>query len=78
MATGQTGGGEHPSRMKNQIWSPPQKRDITWDGVVERVELTMPAPTGPMIDLSATSMVPIHTRQGCYNHRGRLSPDALT
>ncbi len=51
---------------------PPTKGDITWDGVVERVDLTMPAPTGPMIDLSAL-MVPIHTRQGCYNHRGRLS-----
>ena len=23
---------------------PPTKQDITWDGVVERVELTMPAP----------------------------------
>ena len=51
---------------------PPTKQDITWDGMVERVELTMPAPTGPMIDLT-TLMVPIHTRQGCYNNRGRLA-----
>ncbi|HJM55158.1 MAG TPA: hypothetical protein QGI72_02815 [Poseidonia sp.] len=51
---------------------PPSKADITWDGTVERVELPMPKPTGPMLDLSAL-MVPVHTRQGCYNHRGRLA-----
>ena len=65
--------GEGRVRLDDQPeLSPPSKADISWDGTVERVDLPMPEPTGPMLDLS-TLMVPVHTRQGCYNHRGRLA-----
>ena len=65
--------GEGCVRLDNQSEiAPPSKADISWDGTVERVELPMPEPTGPMLDLS-TLMVPVHTRQGCYNNRGRLA-----
>jgi len=51
---------------------PPSSDDIAWDGTVERVERPTPVPSGPMVDLSAV-MALVHTRQGCYNHRGRLA-----
>lgn len=51
---------------------PPQVDDVAWDGTVERVERPTPSPSGPSIDLSAV-MALVHTRQGCYNNRGRLA-----
>lgn len=51
---------------------PPSKEDVTWDGSVERVERASPPGTGPFVDLSMIR-VPIHTRHGCYNNRGRLA-----
>lgn len=50
----------------------PSMDDISWDGQVERVERDAPSPTGPTLDLS-TIMIPVHTRQGCYDHRGRIA-----
>jgi hypothetical protein len=50
----------------------PSPEDIVWDGEKELVERTPPPTNGPQIDLSST-MVPIHTRYGCYDNRGRLA-----
>ena len=50
----------------------PSPEDILWDGEKELVERTPPPTNGPQIDLSST-MVPIHTRYGCYDNRGRLA-----
>lgn len=49
----------------------PNLDDITWDGIDEKVTVEIPAPNGPELDLS-TIMVPINTRTGCYNSRGRV------
>ena len=49
----------------------PKFEEISWDGIEERVEVAVPAPNGPALDLS-TIMVPINTRSGCYNSRGRV------
>ena len=51
---------------------PPNLDDISWDGITEKVEVEMPPPNGPSLDLS-TIMVPINTRSGCYNSRGRVN-----
>ncbi len=51
---------------------PPGFEQISWDGVAEKVEVEMPPPNGPEMDLS-TIMVPINTRSGCYNSRGRVN-----
>jgi len=53
----------------------PSKDMVTFDGVLEDVEQEMPPATGPAIDLSKV-MVPVHTANGCYNHRGRLARTA--
>ena len=51
---------------------PPTASDVEWDGSTERVSIPPPEPTGPPISLEELLVV-VHTRQGCYNHRGRLS-----
>ena len=51
---------------------PPTMADVHWDGQHERVERSPPRPSGASIDL-ASVMVLVHTRQGCYNNRGRLA-----
>ena len=53
-------------------WTTPSPSDVEWDGTTERVSLPMPEPTGPPVSLDELLVV-VHTRQGCYNHRGRLS-----
>jgi hypothetical protein len=50
---------------------PPNLEDISWNGIDEKVTVDMPAPNGPELDLS-TIMIPINTRTGCYNSRGRV------
>lgn len=50
----------------------PTFEQISWDGNEERVEIEIPPPNGPALDLS-TIMVPINTRSGCYNSRGRVN-----
>ena len=51
---------------------PPSSSDVEWDGTTERVSVPTPPPTGPLISLDALLAV-VHTRLGCYNHRGRLA-----
>ena len=51
---------------------PPQAHDVEWDGTKEHVAATMPSPTGPAISQSDLIAM-VHTRQGCYNNRGRLA-----
>ena len=50
----------------------PEFEQISWDGKEEKVEVSMPPANGPALDLS-TVMVPINTRSGCYNSRGRVN-----
>jgi|TARA_Y100000991_G_scaffold47041_1_gene33451 hypothetical protein len=58
---------EHDSKLE-----PPSSSDVEWDGTNERVSIDAPPPTGPSISLDELLVV-VHTRQGCYNHRGRLA-----
>ena len=51
---------------------PPSFEQLSWDGVEEKVIPEMPKANGPALDL-ATIMVPINTRIGCYNSRGRVN-----
>ena len=51
---------------------PPSETDIEWDGTKETVTAEMPEATGPKLSLDELLIV-VHTRQGCYNHRGRLA-----
>lgn len=46
--------------------------DLQWDGESEHVEIERPAFDGPELPLGEI-FTPLHTRQGCYNHRGRLA-----
>lgn len=50
----------------------PAHEDIVWDGESELVEREAPPFTAPEIDRSSV-MVPVHTRYGCYDNRGRLA-----
>lgn len=59
-------------RLENDMaLATPKLEDLSWDGVDEKVELEVPEANGPSLDLS-TIMVPINTRSGCYNSRGRV------
>lgn len=58
---------EHDAQLQ-----PPDASAVEWDGTTERVSQPAPAPTGPCISLDELLVV-VHTRQGCYNHRGRLA-----
>ena len=50
----------------------PSVDDLVWDGESERVEIDRPPFDGPALPIGEI-FTPIHTRQGCYNHRGRLA-----
>ena len=50
----------------------PSLEDINWDGKSESVAIKMPINPDPQLDLSKI-LVPIHTRSGAYNNRGRLA-----
>ena len=50
----------------------PSLEQISWDGVEEKVDVEIPRSNGPALDLSSI-MVPINTRSGCYNSRGRVN-----
>ena len=52
--------------------APPTDEDLAWDGETERVEIQRPPFDGPELPLNEM-FTPLHTRQGCYNHRGRLA-----
>ena len=65
--------GEGTIRFEHDpMLQPPTTSDVEWDGTTERVSMPTPEPTGPPISLEELLVV-VHTRQGCYNHRGRLS-----
>lgn len=49
----------------------PSAEQMSWDGIEERVEVEMPAANGPALDLS-TIIIPIHTKYGCYDSRGKI------
>jgi hypothetical protein len=49
----------------------PSAGQMSWDGIEERVEVEMPAANGPALDLS-TIIIPIHTKYGCYDSRGKI------
>jgi len=60
-------------RLENNMeLLPPSLEQISWDGIEEIVEIDIPKPNGPALDLT-TIMVPINTRSGCYNSRGRVN-----
>ena len=59
-------------RLENDMkLESPRLEDISWDGVEEKVTVKIPEPNGPELDLSSI-MIPINTRSGCYNSRGRV------
>lgn len=59
-------------RLENDMMiMAPRIEDVSWDGDEESINCNMPSANGPAIDLSSL-IVPINTRQGCYNHRGRI------
>lgn len=64
--------GEGGLRMEHAEVAPPLKDDVEWDGENERVTVAPPPPTGPSVSLDILLVV-VHTRHGCYNHRGRLA-----
>ena len=59
-------------RFEHEPLEPPSQADVEWDGTIERVSRTPPAVTGPLLSLDDLLVV-VHTRRGCYNHRGRLA-----
>jgi hypothetical protein len=59
-------------RFEHEILDAPAQGDVEWDGTTERVSKAAPPPTGPRLLLDDLLVV-VHTRQGCYNHRGRLA-----
>jgi hypothetical protein len=59
-------------RLERAELQPPESNDVEWDGQTERVTRASPVPTGPRLDLDGVLVV-VHTRLGCYNHRGRLA-----
>jgi hypothetical protein len=50
----------------------PTQDMLVWDGDFERVEQSAPNPQGPALNLSEVT-VPLFTRQGIYDHRGRIA-----
>ena len=50
----------------------PTQDMLVWDGDSERVEDAAPKPLGPALNLSEVT-VPLFTRQGIYDHRGRIA-----
>ena len=59
-------------RLENDMdLMPPSIDDVSWDGVQENIAIGIPDSNGPKLDLTSI-MIPINTRQGCYNSRGRI------
>ena len=58
--------------LHDSTLAPPTIDDLVWDGDSERVEIERPTFDGPALPLEEV-FTPLHTRQGCYNHRGRLA-----
>jgi hypothetical protein len=59
-------------RFEHETVMPPDQNEVEWDGTHERVSRPMPGPTGPNLLLDDLLVV-VHTRHGCYNHRGRIA-----
>ena len=55
----------------NSTLSPPPFESLEWDGKTEICIADEPAPNGPAIDITQV-MVPIYTKNGCYDSRGKL------
>jgi len=64
--------GEGGVRFEHAPLEPPSVDEVEWDGTTERVSSPSPPPSGPSISLDDLLVV-VHTRQGCYNHRGRIA-----
>ena len=64
--------GEGGVRFEHAPLDPPSVDEVEWDGTTERVVSSSPPPSGPQISLDDLLVV-VHTRQGCYNHRGRIA-----
>ena len=50
----------------------PSFEALSWDGDKETTTLENPEPTGPALDISQV-MVPVHTKWGCYDNRGKIT-----
>jgi len=59
-------------RLDSSVPTHPSSEEVNWDGNKERVDVEMPENSGPILDNSSI-LVPIHTRSGAYNNRGRLA-----
>ena len=55
----------------NRVLSPPPFESLNWDGNLETCIADEPPINGPRLDITQV-MVPIHTKHGCYDNRGRL------
>jgi len=60
------------SISQNETLQPPTTDQLLWDGELERVEDDPPSKTGPNLILEEVN-VPLYTRQGIYDHRGRIA-----
>ena len=59
-------------RFEHESILPPTQDEVEWDGTSEHVSTSMPSATGPALLLDDLLVV-VHTRHGCYNHRGRIA-----
>lgn len=50
----------------------PTQEMLQYDGEIEWVEGKAPEPNGPSLDLNDVTVI-LHTRQGIYDHRGRIA-----
>jgi hypothetical protein len=50
----------------------PSREMLEWDGEEEWIEKAAPSISGPLINLNDITVF-LHTRQGIYNHRGRIA-----
>jgi len=55
----------------DSLLNPPSKESIVWDGKTELCNAVEPPSTGPSFNISEV-IVPVHTRYGCYDSRGKL------
>ena len=64
--------GEGGIRFENDFsLVPPPFDSLNWDGVKETVTIESPPPTGPSMEI-AQVIVPVHTKWGCYDSRGKI------
>ncbi len=52
--------------------NPPEQSMLHYDGQLEWIEENPPLQSGPSIDISEVTVM-LHTKQGIYNHRGRIA-----